>query len=62
MSFGEIPTCVREDIRVMAVVFDNKPWGAEKKNQVDSCDRRFVGVNRRNPSGPKSTARSAPKA
>ncbi|MGA2792635.1 MAG: sulfoacetaldehyde acetyltransferase, partial [Roseiarcus sp.] len=50
MSFGEILTCVREDIPVTAVVFHNKQWGAEKKNQVDFYDRRFVGVNLRNPS------------
>ena len=49
MSFGELLTCVREDIPVTAVVFHNKQWGAEKKNQVDFYDRRFVGVNLRNP-------------
>ena len=35
MSFGEILTCVRENIPVTAVVFNNGQWGAEKKNQVD---------------------------
>ncbi len=35
MSFGEILTCVREDIPVTADVFHNRQWGAEKKNQVD---------------------------
>ena len=50
MSFGEILTCVREDIPVTAVVFHNKQWGAEKKNQVDFYDTRFVGVNLKNPS------------
>jgi sulfoacetaldehyde acetyltransferase len=50
MSFGEILTCVREGIPVTAVVFHNKQWGAEKKNQVDFYDRRFVGVNLKNPS------------
>jgi sulfoacetaldehyde acetyltransferase len=49
MSFGELLTCVREDIPVTAVVFHNKQWGAEKKNQVDFYDRRFVGVNLKNP-------------
>ena len=33
-----------------AVVFHNKQWGAEKKNQVDFYDTRFVGVNLKNPS------------
>jgi sulfoacetaldehyde acetyltransferase len=50
MSFGEILTCVREDIPVTAVVFHNKQWGAEKKNQVDFYDTRFLGVNLDNPS------------
>ncbi len=50
MSFGEILTCVREDIPVTAVVFHNQQWGAEKKNQVDFYSRRFVGSNLENPS------------
>jgi sulfoacetaldehyde acetyltransferase len=50
MSFNEILTCVRENIPVTAVVFHNKQWGAEKKNQVDFYDTRFVGVNLKNPS------------
>ncbi len=50
MSMGEILTCVREDIPVTAVVFNNKQWGAEKKNQVDFYHRRFVGSNLENPS------------
>lgn len=50
MSFGEILTCVRESIPVTAVVFHNKQWGAEKKNQVDFYGRRFVGSNLDNPS------------
>ena len=49
MSFGEILTCVREDIPVTAVVFHNEQWGAEKKNQVDFYDNRFEGVNLKNP-------------
>jgi len=50
MSFGELLTCVREDIPVTAVVFNNGQWGAEKKNQVDFYNRRFEGVNLKNPS------------
>ena len=42
MSMVETMTCVRHDIPVTAVVFHNKQWGAEKKNQVDFYDRRFV--------------------
>ena len=50
MSFGEILTSVREEIPVTAVVFHNKQWGAEKKNQVDFYANRFLGVNLKNPS------------
>ena len=45
MSFGELQTCVRENIAVTAVVFNNGQWGAEKKNHVDFYDNRFIGVN-----------------
>jgi len=45
MSFGEIQTCIRENIPVTAVVFNNGQWGAEKKNHVDFYQNRFVGVN-----------------
>ena len=45
MSFGEIQTCIRENIPVTAVVFNNGQWGAEKKNHVDFYSNRFVGVN-----------------
>ena len=42
MSMVETMTCVRHNIPVTAVVFHNKPWGAEKKNQVDFYGKRFV--------------------
>jgi sulfoacetaldehyde acetyltransferase len=42
MSMGEIMTCVRHAVPVTAVVFHNRQWGAEKKNQVDFYNRRFV--------------------
>ncbi len=42
MSMSETMTCVRHGIPVTAVVFHNRQWGAEKKNQVDFYDRRFV--------------------
>src|SRR4051812_35743668 len=45
MSFGELQTCVRENIAVTAIVFNNGQWGAEKRNHVDFYDKRFVGVN-----------------
>ncbi|MFQ5773153.1 MAG: sulfoacetaldehyde acetyltransferase [Kiloniellaceae bacterium] len=50
MSLGETLTCVRENIPVTAVVFNNGQWGAEKKNQVDFYADRYVGTNLKNPS------------
>ena len=50
MSFGETLTCVRENIPVVAVVFNNGQWGAEKKNQVDFYSDRYIGTNLNNPS------------
>lgn len=42
MSMSEIITSVRHNIPVTGVVFNNRQWGAEKKNQVDFYGRRFV--------------------
>ncbi len=42
MSMVEVMTAVRHNIPVTAVVFHNRQWGAEKKNQVDFYGRRFV--------------------
>ena len=46
MSLNEVLTCVREKIPTTAVVFHNKQWGAEKKNQVlwfgDRCEPRTL--------------------
>ena len=49
MSLAEVMTCVRENIPAIAVVFNNGQWGAEKKNQVDYFDNRFLGTNLKNP-------------
>ncbi len=50
MSMSEIMTSVRHDIPVVGVVFNNRQWGAEKKNQVDFYNRRFVADDLVNPS------------
>ena len=50
MSLTEVMTCVRERIPVTAVVFNNSQWGAEKRNQIDFYDSRFVGTDLDNPS------------
>ncbi len=48
-GLSEVMTAVREEIPVIAVVFNNNQWGAEKKNQIDYYDNRFVGANLKNP-------------
>ncbi len=48
-GLSEVMTAVRENIKVIAVVFNNNQWGAEKKNQIDYYDNRFVGANLENP-------------
>jgi sulfoacetaldehyde acetyltransferase len=49
MSLAEVLTAVRENIPVVAVVWNNGQWGAEKKNQVDYYGDRYVGTNLKNP-------------
>ena len=49
MSLAEVMTAVRENIPVVAIVWNNAQWGAEKKNQVDYYGNRFVGSNLKNP-------------
>ncbi|MGR3914873.1 MAG: sulfoacetaldehyde acetyltransferase [Gammaproteobacteria bacterium] len=48
MSMTEIITAVRHNIPVTGVVFNNRQWGAEKKNQVDFYGRRFVADDLKN--------------
>ncbi|NLE22739.1 MAG: sulfoacetaldehyde acetyltransferase [Actinobacteria bacterium] len=45
MSLHEVMTAVEEDLPVVACVFNNRQWGAEKKNQIDYYDDRFIGAN-----------------
>ena len=49
MSLAEVMTAVRESIPVVAIVWNNNQWGAEKKNQIDFYDNRFLGANLQNP-------------
>jgi sulfoacetaldehyde acetyltransferase len=44
-GLAEVMTAVREKIPVIAIVATNNEWGAEKKNQIDYYDDRFVGSN-----------------
>ena len=49
MSLHEVSTAVEEEIPVIACVFNNGAWCAEKKNQVDFYNNRFVGADIQNP-------------
>ena len=50
-GMAEVMTAVREKIPVIAIVANNFEWGAEKKNQIDYYNDRFIGTNlRENPS------------
>lgn len=42
---AEVMTAVRENIPIIAIVANNLEWGAEKKNQIDYYDNRFIGTN-----------------
>ena len=44
-GIAEVMTAVRENIPVIAVVFNNHEWGAEKKNQIDFFKSRFIGCD-----------------
>jgi sulfoacetaldehyde acetyltransferase len=50
MSLNETLTAVRENVPTVAVVFNNRQWGAEKKNQIDYYADRYLGTNLQNPS------------
>ena len=45
MSLHEVPTAVQENIPTISCVFHNTAWCAEKKNQVDFYNNRFIGVD-----------------
>jgi sulfoacetaldehyde acetyltransferase len=45
MSLHEVSTAVEQNIPVIACVFNNGAWCAEKKNQVDFYNNRFVGAD-----------------
>lgn len=49
MSLHEVSTAVDENLPVVACVFNNNAWCAEKKNQVDFYNNRFVGADINNP-------------
>jgi sulfoacetaldehyde acetyltransferase len=51
MSLNETLTCIRENIPTTTVVFNNRQWGAEKKNQVLWFGDRYLGVQLEHPDG-----------
>lgn len=50
MSFYEVMTAVEQNLPVIGCVFRNNAWCAEKKNQVDFYNNRFVGCDIKAPS------------
>lgn len=49
MSLHEISTAIEHKLPVIACVFRNGAWCAEKKNQIDFFNNRFIGVDIPNP-------------
>ena len=45
MSLFEVPTAVQFNLPVIATVYNNGAWCAEKKNQIDFYNNRFVGAD-----------------
>ncbi|MFC0611063.1 sulfoacetaldehyde acetyltransferase [Scopulibacillus daqui] len=45
MSLHEVSTAVEQKLPVVACVFNNGAWCAEKKNQVDFYNNRFIGAD-----------------
>lgn len=49
MSLHEVSTAVEHNLPVVAIVFRNMAWCAEKKNQIDFYNNRFIGADILNP-------------
>jgi len=45
MSLHEVSTAVQEKLPTTSLVFHNKAWCAEKKNQIDFYNNRFIGCD-----------------
>lgn len=45
MSLFEVPTACQYNLPVIATVYNNGAWCAEKKNQIDFYNNRFVGAD-----------------
>ncbi|KAA3625010.1 MAG: hypothetical protein DWQ08_09730 [Proteobacteria bacterium] len=49
MTLQEVMTAVTEKINVIAILFDNSQYGAEKRNQYDFFDERYFWTDLDNP-------------
>ena len=49
MTMIEVATAVQHDLPVVAIVMDNRAWGAEKAYQRDFFGGRFLGADLHNP-------------
>ncbi len=49
LSMIELTTAMQHDLPVIAIVLDNRAWGAEKAYQRDFFDERYVGADLLNP-------------
>ncbi len=49
LTMIELTTAVQHDLPVIAVVLDNRAWGAEKAYQRDFFDGRYMGADLLNP-------------
>lgn len=49
MSIHEVSSAIEHNLPVIGCVFRNGAWCAEKKNQVDFFNNRFIGVDIPNP-------------
>ncbi len=50
MSMQEVMTAVREKLNLVTIIFDNKVYGAERRNQFDFFKERYFYTDLENPS------------
>lgn len=48
-SLVDVLTAAQQNIPMVSIILDNSQWGAEKRNQVEFYENRFVGTNLKNP-------------
>jgi sulfoacetaldehyde acetyltransferase len=50
MSMQEVMTAVREKLNLITIIFNNKVYGAERRNQFDFFKERYFYTDLENPS------------